>query len=91
MSNPGTLDDQSSLCDDKGPIPEFPALAVDSSSGQILPISDEQRAARREAAIRALRVISEITDETDTDDRWEEIYRNVDDSRPHRKLFEGMY
>src|SRR5208337_72022 len=46
---------------------------------------------RREAAIRALRAISEITDETDTDDRWEEIYRNTDEGRPHRKLFEGMY
>jgi hypothetical protein len=91
MSKPDTLDNQSSLCDDDGPIPEFPALAVDSSSGRILPISEEQRAARREAAIRALRAISEITDETDTDDRWEEIYRNIDDSRPHRKLFEEMY
>ncbi len=87
MSKPDTLDNQSSLLDDEGPIPEFPALAVDSSSGRILPISEEQRAARREAAIRALRAISEITDETDTDDRWEEIYRNIDDSRPHRKLF----
>ena len=65
MSKPDTLDNQSSLCDDEGPIPEFPALAVDSSSGRILPISEEQRAARREAAIRALRAISEITDETD--------------------------
>ena len=54
MSKPDTLDNQSSLCDDEGPIPEFPALAVDSSSGRILPISEEQRAARREAAIRAL-------------------------------------
>ena len=91
MSQPDTLENQSSLYDDTEPIPEFPALAVDSSSGRILPISEEQRAARREAAIRALRAISEIADETDTDDRWEEIYRNIDDSRPHRKLFEEMY
>ena len=69
MSKPDTLDNQGSLCDDTGPIPEFPALAVDSSSGRILPISEERRAARREAAIRALRAISEVTDETDTDDR----------------------
>ena len=34
MSKPDTLDNQSSLCDDEGPIPEFPALAVDSSSGR---------------------------------------------------------
>jgi len=91
MSKPDTLENQSFLCDDQGPIPEFPVLAVDSSSGRILPISDEQRAARREAAIRALKAISEITDETDTDDRWLEIYRNIDQGRPHRKLFEGMY
>jgi len=43
MSKPDTLDNQSSLCDDDGPIPEFPALAVDSSSGRILPISEERR------------------------------------------------
>ena len=90
MSKPDTLDNQSSLCDDKGPIPEFPALAVDSSSGRILPISEEQRRSTR-GGDPALRAISEVTDETDTDDRWEEIYRNIDDSRPHRKLFEGMY
>jgi hypothetical protein len=58
MSKPDTLDNQSALCDDEGPIPEFPALAVDSSSGRILPISEEQRAARRAAAIRALRPVS---------------------------------
>jgi len=46
MSQPDTLENQSSLYDDTGPIPEFPALAVDSSSGRILPISEEQRAAR---------------------------------------------
>ena len=53
MSKQDTLDSQSTLCDDDGPIPEFPALAVDCSTGRILPISDEERAARRAAAIRA--------------------------------------
>ena len=32
-----------------------------------------------------------MSQRADTDDRWEEIYRNIDDSRPHRKLFEEMY
>ncbi len=91
MSKQDTLDSQSTLCDDDGPIPEFPALAVDSSTGRILPISNEERAARRAAAIRALKVISEITDETDTEERWQTIYRNIDASRPDCKLFEGMY
>ena len=90
MSQPDTLENQSSLYDDTGPIPEFPALAVDSSSGRILPISEEQRRSMR-GGDPVLRAISEVTDETDTDDRWEEIYRNIDDSRPHRKLFEEMY
>jgi hypothetical protein len=44
MSKPDTLDNQGSLCDDEGPIPEFPALAVDSSSGRILPIIERHRA-----------------------------------------------
>jgi hypothetical protein len=43
MSKPDTLDNQSSLRDDEGLIPEFPALAVDSSSGRIFPISEERR------------------------------------------------
>jgi len=27
----------------------------------------------------------------DTDDIWAKIYRGIDEGRPHRKLFEGMY
>jgi hypothetical protein len=58
-----------------------------------LPISDEERAARRAAAIRVLDLLAtgQLTDKTDTDERWAEIYRNIDEGRPHRRLFEGMY
>ena len=53
MSKPDTLDNQSSLRDDEGLIPEFPALAVDSSSGRIFPISEERRC-RAELGIHGL-------------------------------------
>jgi hypothetical protein len=79
------------LCDSEGPIPTFPPVAVDPATGRILPMSEEERAARRAAAIRAIKAIRQITDETDTDERWREIYRGIDEGRPHRKLFEGMY
>ena len=32
-----------------------------------------------------------MTDETDTDEVWAEVFRSIDEGRPHRKLFEGMY
>jgi hypothetical protein len=80
-----------SLSDADGPIPTFPPLAVDPATGRLLPMSDEEREARRAAAIRAIKAIRQITDETDTDERWAEVYRNIDERRPHRKLFEGMY
>jgi hypothetical protein len=38
-------------------------------------MSDEERAARRDAAIRALAVVGDITDETDTDEVWAEAFR----------------
>jgi hypothetical protein len=79
------------LYDEEGPIPSFPPIPVDPATGRMLPISDEERAARRAAAIRAIKAIRRITDETDTDELWREVYRGIDESRPHRKLFEGMY
>jgi hypothetical protein len=79
------------LCDAEGPIPTFPPLPVDPVTGRLLPMSEEERAARRAATIRAIKVIGQIPDETETDEGWEEVYRNIDESRPHRKLFQGLY
>jgi hypothetical protein len=79
------------LCDEEGPIPRLPPLPVDPATGRLLPMSDEERATRRAVAIRAIKALGKITDETDTDEVWEEVYRNIDAGRPHRKLFEGMY
>ena len=93
MNKPNSVQEitHAPLSDEEGPIPSFPPLPLDPATGQLLPMSDEERAARRDAAIRAIKALSRMTDETDDDALWEEVYRNIDAGRPHRKLFEGMY
>jgi hypothetical protein len=61
------------LSDDQGPIPAFGPAQLDPSGRLVM--SDEEREARRLATIRALKVIPKITDETDTDEMWDEIAR----------------
>jgi hypothetical protein len=41
-------------------------------------INDEERVARRDAAIRALAAIGQITDETDTEERWADVFRGLE-------------
>jgi|GEM_PF-1084450 len=77
------------LADAAGPIPAFGPAAVDER-GRIA-LTAEEWEARRAAALRALDAIAAITDETDTDETWREVFRGIDEGRPHRKLFEGMY
>ncbi len=79
------------LADDRGPIPGFPPASLDPATGRMLPMSNEELSARRDAALRMLKVLDQITDESDTDERWQEAYRNIDACRPHRPLFEGLY
>jgi hypothetical protein len=83
-------DGVAALADEQGPIPTFPPRAF-GPDGRLIPLTAEQRKARSEAARRAIDAIARITDETDTDGRWREIYRNIDAGRPHRPLFEGLY
>jgi hypothetical protein len=64
--------------------------AVDAN-GRLVPISDEERRARSDRLRETLARLETITDETDTDERWREIMRNIDEGRPERKLFEGQY
>ena len=59
--------------------------------GRILPLSAEMRRKRSAALNRALDAIAETTDETDTEENWREALRDLDNQRPHRPLFEGMY
>ena len=65
--------------------------SIDPATGQLRPLTAQERKARSEALGRALDDIAEMTDETDTDEVWGEVMRGIDESRPHRPLFEGSY
>jgi excisionase family DNA binding protein len=71
------------------PTPARPGT-VDPETGRLRPLSPEERQARSEALAR---VFSELApaDETETDEAWREVFRGIDEGRPHRPLFEGMY
>ncbi len=78
------------LCDEIGPIPTFPPRALDEK-GRLIPLSQEERLARSNAAMRALKAIPSIADD-DPPGIDEEIMRGIDENRPPgQKLFEGMY
>ena len=64
-----------------------PESAVDPRTGLLLPMTDEVRKARSEALNQVLDELAEITDETDTDENWREVFRGIDEGRPHRPLF----
>jgi hypothetical protein len=77
------------LADDRGPIPTFPPLALDEH-GRLIPPSPEERAARHEAALRALAALDQLPDD-DPIDTEIEMMRGIDAFRsPGRKLFEGV-
>lgn len=90
---PNQLADKSQIpiADGKGPIPEFPAARLDPETGRLLPMSQEELETRRDAAMRMLAAIGEITDETDTDERWKDFMRAFDESHRLRPQFDGMY
>jgi hypothetical protein len=67
------------LSDEEGPIPAFGPARTDEH-GRVM-MSDEEWAARRNAAIRALRAIGDITDETDTDEIWDDVFRGLTEAR----------
>ncbi len=58
--------------------------------GRLIPQTDAQRKARSETLAHFLEEIAGITDEADTEETWTEVMRGIDESRPHRKLFEGI-
>jgi len=64
------------LEDEHGPIPAFGPVGIDDR-GRIV-MTDREWEARRDAALRALRVVGDFTDETDTDERWGEAFRGVE-------------
>jgi hypothetical protein len=68
-----------------------PQGSIDPTTGWLRPLTAQERKSRSEALGRALIDIAEMTDETDTDEVWGEVMRGIDESRPHRPLFEGSY
>jgi hypothetical protein len=59
--------------------------------GRLIPLTDAQVRERNAEAIAALDSLADLTDATDTPELWANVYRGIDEARPHRKLFEGMY
>ena len=68
-----------------------PHRSVDTATGRLRTLTDQERRTRTEALGRALDEIAGMTDETDTDEVWRGVLRGIDEARPHRPLFEGSY
>lgn len=77
------------LVDDQGVIPHFPPLQR-APGGGFVPISEEEQRARSDALRRTLRALDKLPDD-DPPELWREVMRGIDEGRPHRPLFEGMY
>ena len=76
------------LCDEQGPIPMFGPAVLDEHGRLVM--SDDERRARSAAGLRALLALAELPD-TDPPGTDELVMRGIDEGRPHRPLFEGMY
>ena len=63
------------LSDEAGPIPAFGPARTDEAGRLVM--DDAERAARREAGIRALKATPLMVDETDTDEVWDEIFASL--------------
>jgi len=60
-------------------------------SGRIIPMSDAEHEARWAAAVRALDAISRGDSQSEDPQLAERVMRGIDEGRPERKLFEGIY
>ncbi len=72
------------------PAEDPPDSAVDAS-GRLLPISLEEQRARARALAEALGEMEAVAGEGDDDATWADVFRGIDEARPHRPLFEGSY
>lgn len=71
----------------KSPIPPS---AVDVR-GRLIPESAEARAARSARILAALDWIEAQPATPEDEATWRDVLRGIDEGRPQRKLFEGMY
>ena len=62
---------------------------VDPVTGRRRPLSDEERRARSDRLQHTLKSLHEITDETDTDENWAEVFRGLAAARPEYPPVEG--
>ena len=74
------------------PTQEHPVQVTDTgdvdSSGRLVPRSEAQRRAHSVKLRAALDDIAAIgPDATDAEAVWDEVFRGIDSSRPHRPLF----
>ena len=58
--------------------------------GKLRALTDEEHRHRIESTQQRLAEIAEMT-EDDPSGAFEEFMRNIDESRPHRPLFQGKY
>jgi hypothetical protein len=85
----GTSEPSGILADVHGPIPTFPPRAVDER-GRLVPLSAEERGARKQAILRTLAALRVLPD-GDAPDTLERLMRGIDENRsPDRRLFEGI-
>jgi hypothetical protein len=71
------------------PIVELPKSCL-GPDGKISPTTEEERRLRSEALRETLDAIAQMPDD-DPPGSFEEFMRGIDEGRPHRAMFKGMY
>jgi hypothetical protein len=61
------------------------------SHGRVLPVTPEERRVRSENLRRTIERFRNEAGNPDDEGDWSEVYRSIDEGRPERPLFEGMY
>ncbi len=69
--------------------PKTETPVVDPVTGRRRVLSDEERLARSHRLQHTLKSLREITDESDTDENWAEVFRGLAAARPEYPPVEG--
>ena len=75
--------------DESAPAPDRPYRLKLDEQGRLITPTEAELPARIEAMRRMIEAINNIPDAPGEDDR--DFFRTIDEQRPHRPLFEGMY